>query len=87
MEYAPEIKNRLRRVEGQIRGILKMMEDEKECKDVITQLTASRSAIDRAVGYILGKNLEQCIVIQQQMGDEQSTKLVDEAIELLIKSK
>lgn len=89
MEYAPEIKNRLKRAEGQIRGVLKMMEDEKECKDVITQLTATRSAIDRAMGHILGKNLESCIVMQKEANgtDEDTSKLVDEAINLLIKSR
>ncbi|MFR2688030.1 MAG: metal-sensitive transcriptional regulator, partial [Enterococcus faecium] len=44
------ILNRLKRTEGQIRGIQKMIEDEKECMDVITQLSAVRSIIDRVMG-------------------------------------
>ncbi|WP_066175878.1 metal-sensitive transcriptional regulator [Bacillus marinisedimentorum] len=86
MEYAPEVKNRLKRVEGQIRGIIRMMEDEKECKDVITQLTASRSALDRAMGHILGQNLQHCIVQQEESGEESSER-VEEAINLLIRSR
>ena len=44
MEYNDQVKNRVKRMEGQLRGILKMMEEEKDCKEVITQLSAVRSA-------------------------------------------
>lgn len=52
------ILNRLKRTEGQIRGIQKMIEDEKECMDVITQLSAVRSSIDRVMGMIVADNLK-----------------------------
>ncbi|HEY2420209.1 MAG TPA: metal-sensing transcriptional repressor, partial [Neobacillus sp.] len=42
MEYDAKIKNRVKRAEGQLRGILGMMEDTKDCKEVITQLSATR---------------------------------------------
>ncbi|WP_182104534.1 metal-sensing transcriptional repressor, partial [Niallia taxi] len=41
MDYNEQIKNRVKRIEGQLRGILKMMEENKDCKEVITQLSAS----------------------------------------------
>ena len=44
MDYNDKMKNRVKRMEGQMRGILKMMEEEKDCKEVITQLSAVRSA-------------------------------------------
>ena len=44
--------NRLRRVEGQIRGIQRLVEDQAECRDIVTQLTAARAALDR-VGFKL----------------------------------
>jgi len=47
MKYDDKVKNRMKRVEGQIRGVVKMMEEEKECKDVITQLSAAKTALDR----------------------------------------
>ena len=63
------ILNRLKRTEGQIRGIQKMIEDEKECMDVITQLSAVRSSIDRVMGMIVADNLKialrNLIVIQK----------------------
>ena len=38
MEYNQDMKNRLKRIEGQVRGVLRMMEEGKDCRDVITQL-------------------------------------------------
>ena len=46
MEYDKKAKDRLKRLEGQMRGILKMMEAGQDCRDVVTQLAASRSAIN-----------------------------------------
>ncbi|WP_394583069.1 metal-sensitive transcriptional regulator [Cytobacillus firmus] len=86
MLYDAKTKNRIKRAEGQLRGILKMMEDEKDCKSVITQLTASRSAIDKAIGVIVSSNLEQCIVENAEKGIESSI-MIEEAVNLLVKSR
>lgn len=86
MEYTNEIKNRLRRAEGQIRGVLRMMEEQKHCKDVVSQLSAVRSAIDRAIAQIVATNLQQCIIEEQKHGND-SSKVVEEAIQLLVKSR
>jgi DNA-binding FrmR family transcriptional regulator len=84
--YDAKTKNRIKRAEGQLRGILKMMEDEKDCKSVITQLTASRSAIDKAIAVIVSSNLEQCIVENAEKGIESSI-MIEEAVNLLVKSR
>jgi len=47
-----DVLNRLRRLEGQIRGVQRMIEDGKDCADVVTQLSACKAALDR-VGYRL----------------------------------
>lgn len=86
MDYTPEMKNRLKRVEGQIRGVLKMMEDEKGCKDVVSQLSAVRSAVDKSIGFIVAQNLEQC-VREHNEEDGDTSELVQEAIGLLVKSR
>lgn len=86
MEYNDQIKNRIKRMEGQLRGILKMMEEEKECKDVITQLSAVRSALDRAIGVIVSANLIQCVLEAEQKG-ESKDELIQEAVNLLVKSR
>ncbi|MDQ0297606.1 DNA-binding FrmR family transcriptional regulator [Salibacterium salarium] len=86
MEYTTEMKNRLKRVEGQVRGVQKMMNEDKDCKDVVYQLSAARSAIDRAMAYIVAENLEECIREQMENGGDTS-QYVQEAIELLGKSR
>lgn len=86
MNYDDDVKKRLRRIEGQVRGVLHMMEEQKHCKDVVAQLSAIRNATDRAIAYIVATNLEQCILEQKDEGGD-TGKLVKEAVELLIKSR
>ena len=54
--------NRLRRAQGQIGGVLKMLEAGADCADVVTQLSAASKALDRAGFAIIATGLEQCIV-------------------------
>lgn len=86
MNYDDNVKKRLKRVEGQVRGVLRMMEEGNHCKDVVSQLSAVRSATDKAIAYIVATNLEQCILEQKEAGEDTSN-VVKEAIELLIKSR
>ncbi|MDA3130046.1 metal-sensitive transcriptional regulator [Aliibacillus thermotolerans] len=86
MEYNKEIKNRLKRIEGQIKGVLGMMEQGEDCKSVVAQLSAARNAIDRAIAVIASSNLEHCL--RESLGKgEKTDHLVKEAVELLIKSR
>lgn len=73
MEYSKEIKNRLKRIEGQVKGIIGMMEQEKDCKSVISQLSAARNAIDRTIAVIVSSNLEQCIRESLENGEKRNT--------------
>lgn len=86
MKYDDDVKRRLKRIEGQVRGVLNMMEEEKHCKDVVAQLSAVRSAADKAIAYIVAMNLEHCILEQKEAGAD-TGKVVKEAVELLIKSR
>ncbi|GAA4850660.1 metal-sensitive transcriptional regulator [Paenibacillus vulneris] len=86
MHYDEDVQKRLKRVEGQIRGVLKMMEEEQPCKDVVAQLSAVRNAADKAIAYIVAVNLEQCIMEEKEAGRD-TGKVVHQAIELLVKSR
>ncbi|WP_138417369.1 metal-sensitive transcriptional regulator [Aquibacillus sediminis] len=86
MKYDTQVKNRMKRIEGQVRGLLKMMEEEKECRDVVTQMSAVRSALDRTAALIVSSNLEQCIREENENG-EKSEDLIKEAVNLLVKSR
>lgn len=87
MDYDQKVMNRLKRIEGQIKGIIKMMEEKKDCKDIVTQLSASRSAIDRAIGVIVSANLVECINNPEENEDKTEEELVQEAVNLLVKSR
>lgn len=87
MDYNDQIKNRVKRIEGQLRGILRMMEEDQDCKDVITQLSAARTAIDRTIGVIVSSNLVACVKQAEEQGEKSTEELVKEAVNLLVKSR
>ena len=86
MEYTDPVKNRIKRIEGQLRGILKMMEDGKDCKEVITQLSAVRSGVDRTIGVIVSTNLVEC-VRQAEGNEDKVDEMIKEAVNLVVKSR
>src|SRR5699024_4859946 len=86
MNYDDQIKNRVKRIEGQVRGLLKAMEEEKDCRDVVNQMTAARNALDRVVALVVSRNLEECIR-EEKDSEESSEDLIQEAVNLLVKSR
>ncbi|QSO48527.1 metal-sensitive transcriptional regulator [Alicyclobacillus mengziensis] len=88
MQYDDSAKHRLRRIEGQVRGVLNMMEQEQTCQDVVTQLSAIRSALDRVTLYVIGQNVEQCLREEIQKPDGGLTdEVLKDAIALFMKSR
>ena len=86
MDYDKKLVNRMKRIEGQVKGIINMMEDEKDCRDVVTQMTAVRSALDRTAALIVAENLKACILDERQ-ADETEEDVIQEAVNLLVKSR
>ncbi len=60
-EDLTDVVKRLRRAEGQIRGVISMIEDGRDCSDVVTQLAAVSRALDKAGFKIIATGLRQCI--------------------------
>jgi DNA-binding FrmR family transcriptional regulator len=87
MDYNDQMKNRVKRIEGQLRGILRLMEENKDCKDVITQLSAARTAIDRTIGVIVSSNLVECVRKADDTNEKSAEELVKEAVNLLVRSR
>lgn len=79
-----DIINRLKRAKGQLRGIQKMIEDDKECIDIVTQLTAVRSSINRTMGIVISNKINQIIENPVKDKEKQEEKL-QKALELIIK--
>lgn len=64
-----QILGRLRRVEGQIRGIQKMIEENRDCEAIVTQLMAARAALDKASLVIITQHLQQCLTQSSNPGE------------------
>ncbi|HSL85777.1 MAG TPA: metal-sensing transcriptional repressor [Bacteroidales bacterium] len=76
--------NRLSRVEGQIRGISRMIEEDRGCQDVVTQLSAVKAGIDKIITMMVTENLMHCV--SEENADEQRDK-VEAALKLIFKSR
>ena len=77
---------RLKRSEGQLRGIQKMIEEERDCADIITQLTAVRSSVERVIELMITENLTECLNLPLDDPEAQKERL-EKAVQYLIKRK
>jgi DNA-binding FrmR family transcriptional regulator len=59
-----DVVKRLRRAEGQIRGVIAMLESGRDCAEVVTQLAAVSRALDRAGFKVIASGLQQCVTAQ-----------------------
>ena len=75
---------RLGRIEGQVRGVARMIEDERYCIDVLTQIRAVRAALDKVEQETLSDHLQHCVAHAFHAGSEgdRQTK-IDELLEVL----
>ncbi|MFF3554649.1 metal-sensitive transcriptional regulator [Streptomyces tsukubensis] len=60
--------NRLRRAQGQITGVIRMIEEGRDCEEVVTQLAAASRALDRAGFAIIASGLQQCLAEMEPDG-------------------
>lgn len=65
-----DVIKRLRRAEGQIRGVIAMLEQGRDCADVVTQLAAVSRALDRAGFKVIASGLQQCMSGDGDRGDQ-----------------
>lgn len=79
------VTNRLNRIAGQVRGLQKMVVEDKYCIDIITQSSAIRSALSAAEDLMLENHLSEHVIHQMKQGQEK--KAVEEIISVFKKSK
>ncbi len=84
-EIKKSITNRLRRIEGQVRGLQKMVADEQYCIDIITQSCAVRSALSAVEDLMLENHLSEHVIHQMKQGQE--VRAVGEIISIFKKAK
>lgn len=79
-----DITNRLKRIEGQVRGLQRMVDDDRYCGDILNQIASVQQAL-RSVGKIVTRNhLETCVTDALRSGDRQAAEeTYDEVMDLL----
>ena len=83
-ESKPKLLDRLNRVEGQVRGIVRMVDDDRYCIDILTQLQAVRAALVRVESQLLKDHLGSCVETAIVSGDaKEQRKKAAELITLL----
>lgn len=81
-ELKADVTRRINRIIGQLNGVKAMVEDERYCGDVLTQLAAVESAVKSVSRVVMRDHLHSCVVERVQSGD---TEVVDEVMDLLKK--
>lgn len=84
-EIKKKIQDRLKRIEGQVRGLSRMVDEDAYCIDIITQSSAIRSALSAVEDLMLENHLSEHVIVQMQQGEER--KAVNEIINVFKKSK
>lgn len=82
-EAKEELLRRLRRVEGQVRGVQRMLEEDRDCKEIVQQLSAIRSAVHQSSVLLMRSYASQCLY---QSGGEERADLVEELIDMIAKA-
>lgn len=82
-----ELLNRLKKIEGQVKGIQRMVEEEKCCTDVMVQISAIRSAINKVGGMMIEKYITECMHhgIKTSIEKGEIDESVDSVIETIVK--
>lgn len=81
------VEQRLRRVEGQVRGLQKMVDEDRYCIDVLTQVNATRAALESVALQLLADHTEHCVAEAIRSGEaSQKVRELNEAVERLVRS-
>ena len=82
VKEADAVINRLKRIEGQMRGLIKMVEENKSCEDILIQIGSAKSALHKTGKVILEGHLQHCLIEAVRNGDEEEVlKRLSSAIE------
>ena len=82
-----DLYRRLRRIEGQTRGLQKMLDDDRDCREILQQLRAAQSAIANATGVFMHSVARDCLLNPAVDEDRSQEEIVDELLTLMAKVK
>ncbi|HZK48470.1 MAG TPA: metal-sensitive transcriptional regulator [Thermoleophilia bacterium] len=75
--------NRLRRIEGQVRGLQRMIDEGKDCEQVLTQLSAVKSALDRVGIFLISHRMKECLATGSSAEVDEAA--MEQAFEIFLK--
>ena len=78
-----DLHKRLRRVEGQVRGIQKMLDDDRECAAIVQQLNAAQAALRNATAVFMQAHAKECLLLGAELDAAERDALVDDLFRLL----
>ena len=82
-----QVQSRLRRIEGQVRGVQKMVDEDRYCIDVLTQVSAAKAALDAVALVLLQDHTEHCVAEAIRSGDgTEKIRELNDAVERLVKA-
>ncbi len=81
-----DLQVRLRRIEGQARGVQRMLDEDRECREIVQQLTAVRAAVQNATAVFMRAYAKECLLESGDLSDLERSDLVDELMTLLVKT-
>lgn len=76
------VMKRLRRIEGQVRGLQRMISEGKDCEEVLTQLSAVRAALDRVGMFLISHRMRECL---ERTGEPIDHEAMEAAFEVFLK--
>lgn len=76
-EVRLQIINRLKKIEGQVKGIQRMVDDGKCCEDIMIQISAIRAAINKVGGIILDTYIKECLITSLRNDDDKINDIID----------
>lgn len=83
MKDKPALLNRLRRIEGQIRGLQSMVEEERDCSEILTQIASASQALESTGKLMLKNHLRTCVSGALRAGDTpKAERQIDEIVNL-----
>jgi DNA-binding FrmR family transcriptional regulator len=74
---------RLRRIEGQVRGLQRMVEEERSCADILTQISSVQEALRSVSRELMRNHLKHCATQAIRAGGDQADGMIDELVELM----
>jgi len=80
-----DLQKRLRRIEGQVRGVQKMLDDDRDCQEIIQQLTAVHAAVHNARLQFLRGYAKECLLQSGDLSGAEQSVMVDDLMKLIAK--